>query len=70
MAQVKWLESNVKEILLMTKVKWLESNVKEILAVCPAALTGRERFIIIIYNITPLSIIPPPTPSFLRHNIN
>ena len=39
-------------------------------AVCPAALAGRERFIIIIYTITHSpKCHPSPTPSFLRHHI-
>ena len=41
-----------------------------IIAVCPAALAGRERFIIIIYNITHFpKRHPSPTPSFLRNHI-
>ena len=40
------------------------------LAVYPAALAGRERFIIIIYNIThSTKHHPSPTLSFLRHRI-
>ena len=41
------------------------------LAVYPAVLAGRERFIIIIYNIThSTKHHPSPTLSFLRHHIN